>query len=111
MDNANNVDNVDNANNVDNVQNVQNLQNVWWSVGATCGQVHFTWVYFTFDGLSVYTAAGESLNVGIKLTSYIAEVGIRKVSQDGGSWQQVGDYQDRNFEIEDNCLIQLSQEQ
>jgi len=39
------------------------------------------------DGLSVYTAAGESLNVGNKLTSYIAEVGIRKVSQGAGSWQ------------------------
>ena len=42
---------------------------------------NFTWVYFMLDGLSVYTAAGESLNVGVKLTSYIAEVGIRKVSQ------------------------------
>ena len=45
--------------------------------------VNFTWVYFTLDGLSVYKAAGESLNVGIKLTSYIAEVGIRKVRQGG----------------------------
>ena len=63
-----------------------------------------------WDGLSVYTAAGESLNVGNFLTSYIAEVGIRKVSQGGGSWQQVGDYKDHNFEIEDTCLIQPSQE-
>ena len=27
------------------------------------------------------TATGDSLNVGVKLTSYIAEVGMRKVSQ------------------------------
>ena len=40
---------------------------------------NFTWVYFTLDGLSVYTAAGESLNVGVKLTSYMAEVRIRKI--------------------------------
>ena len=46
-------------------------------------QVNFTWFYFTLDELSVYKAAGESLNVGIKLTFYIAEVGIRKVSQGG----------------------------
>ena len=29
----------------------------------------------------------------------------------GGSWQQVGDDQEHNFESEDNCLIQPSQEQ
>ena len=43
--------------------------------------MNFTWVYFTLYRLSVYTAASESLNVGVKLTSYIADVGIRKVSQ------------------------------
>ena len=41
---------------------------------------NFTWVYFTLDGLSVYTAAKESVNVGLKLTSFVAEVGIRKVT-------------------------------
>ena len=37
---------------------------------------NFTWVYFTLDGLFVYTAAEERVNVGLKLTSFIAEVGI-----------------------------------
>ena len=41
---------------------------------------NLVWVTFTLDGLSVYSAGESAGNVGLKLSSGIAEVMIRKVT-------------------------------